>query len=133
MASANHQLVADTYAAFGRGDVPAVLGGMAPDIVWNEAENFPLADRNPYLGPQAILEGVFMRLATEWDGFTVNVEQIHDAGDTVIALGRYTGAHKATGEPINAQMAHVWTVRDGKLAGFQQYVDTHQVRRAVGA
>jgi ketosteroid isomerase-like protein len=132
MPSPNHQLVADTYAAFARGDVPAVLGAFAPDMVWNEAENFPLADGNPYIGPEAVLNGVFMRLATEWDGFTVNVEQIHDAGDTVIARGRYTGTYKATGAPISAQLAHVWTIKDGKLAAFQQYVDTHQVRRAVG-
>jgi len=131
MTSPNAQLVADTYAAFGRGDVPAVLGAFAPGMVWNEAENFPLADGNPYVGPEAVLNGVFMRLATEWDGFTVNVEQIHDAGDTVIARGRYTGAYKATGKPINAQMVHIWTIKDGKLTAFQQYVDTHQVRGAV--
>jgi hypothetical protein len=131
MPSANAKLVQDTYAAFARGDVPAVLGAFSPDMVWNEAENFPLADGNPYNGPEAVLNGVFMRLATEWDGFTVNVEQIHDAGDTIIATGRYTGAFRATGKPIRAQMVHTWTVRDGKLAGFQQHVDTLQVHRAV--
>ena len=53
--------------------------------------------------------------------------------DTVIVLGRYRGACKATGSAIDAQMAHVWRVADGKLAAFQQYVDTLQVARATGA
>ena len=42
----NVQILRDTYAAFAAGDVPAVLSVMSPDIVWNEAENFPYADGN---------------------------------------------------------------------------------------
>jgi hypothetical protein len=37
---------------------------MDPSIEWNEAENFIYADRNPYVGPQAVLEGVFTRLGS---------------------------------------------------------------------
>lgn len=40
------------------GDIPAVLSDMHPAIVWNEAENFPYADGNPYISPQTVLEGV---------------------------------------------------------------------------
>src|SRR5512143_555032 len=82
---------------FQRGDIPAVLAAMAPDIVWTEAENFPYADNNPYLGPDAILAGVFARLGGEWDGFAVKEEDLIDAGDTIVTLGRYGGAPKATG------------------------------------
>src|SRR5690242_10442418 len=57
------------YQAFGRGDIPFVLAALDPEIEWNEAENFLYADRGPYIGPQAVLDGVFMRLATEWNNF----------------------------------------------------------------
>jgi hypothetical protein len=70
-------------------------------------------------------------LGAEWDGFAVAVDEILDAGDTVIARGRYIGTFKTTGKPISAQLVHVWTVVDGKLATFQQYVDTLQVARAM--
>jgi uncharacterized protein len=100
--------------------------------VWNEAENFPYADKNPYVGPDAIVQGIFMRLATEWDGFTVAPEEILDAGDTVVVLGRYRGSYKTTGKPQNTQMVHVWRVQDGKVAQFQQYADTLQVARVTG-
>ena len=60
MSQQNADLMKSLYAAFGRGDVPTVLGAMDPAIVWNEAEGFPYADKNPYVGPQAVLEGVFM-------------------------------------------------------------------------
>jgi len=133
MSLENVGLMRSLYEAFGRGDVPVVLGAMDPGIVWNEAENFPYADRNPYVGPDAVLQGVFMRLATEWDGFSVSLEEVHGAGDVVLATGRYGGAYKKTGTRIHAQFAHVWKVRGGKVVSFQQYTDTLQASRAVGA
>ena len=132
MSQENVALVRGVYDAFAKGDVPAVLGAMSPDIVWNEAENFPLADGNPYVGPDAIVQGVFARLAAEWEGFAVAVEEIIDGGDTVIALGRYLGTYRATGKPIRAQLVHVWRIEDGKAKSFQQYTDTLQVARAAG-
>ena len=131
MSQANVGLVRSLYEAFGKGDVPAVLAAMDPGIEWNEAENFPYADKNPYVGPVAIVEGVFARLGGEWDGFGITLEEVHDAGDTVVATGRYGGAFKKTGNRINAQFAHVWKLRGGKVVRFQQYTDTAQVAKAV--
>ena len=133
MSQENVALVRGIYDAFAAGDVPAVLGAMSPDIVWNEAENFPLADRNPYVGPNAILEGVFARLAADWDGFAVGVDELLDAGDAVVALGRYRGTNRATGRAIDAQLVHIWRIEDGKAKGFQQLTDTLQVGRATGS
>ena len=132
MSQENVALVRGIYDSFAAGDVPAVLGAMSPDIVWNEAENFPLADRNPYVGPDAILQGVFARLGADWDGFAVAVDEILDAGDTVVALGHYHGSCRATGKPIRAQLVHVWRLAGGKATGFQQYTDTLQAARAAG-
>ena len=120
------------YQAFARGDIPFVLGVFHPQIEWNEAENFIYADGNPYVGPQAILAGVFARLGSEWNGFSATPEQILDAGDTIVALGRYRGSYKNTGATVNAQFVHVFTFKDGKIAKFQQYTDTAQFRDAVG-
>ena len=133
MTSPNMSAIRDLYAAFGSGDIPAVLATMDPEIVWYEAENFPYADRNPYTGPQAILEGVFARCGSEWDGFAVNMDTLIDAGDTIIATGRYAGTYKKTGQAINPQAVHIWTMKDGKAVHFQQHIDTLDVAVATGA
>ena len=133
MSQANVDLIHSIYDAFAAGDVPGVLDRMSPDIVWNEAENFAYADGNPYRGPQAILAGVFARLGAEWDGFAALPEEFLDAGDTVVVLGRYRGTCKATGRAMDAQLAHVWRVADGKATAFQQYTDTLQAARVTGA
>lgn len=133
MSKQNVELVRSIYDAFAAGDIPAVVGRMSPAIVWNEAENFPYADGNPYCGPEAILGGVFARLGSEWDGFAAVPEEFLDAGETVVVLGRYRGTCKATGSALDAQLAHVWRVEDGRAIRFQQYTDTLQAARAIGA
>ena len=120
------------YAAFAKGDMPAALATISADIVWNEAENYPYADRNPYVGPQAVLMGVFARIGADWDGFSANSEEIIDGGDTIVSLGYYSGTSKATGKPMRAQFAHVCRVKDGKITGFQQYADTLGTAIALG-
>lgn len=131
MAGENLQAIKNLYAAFARGDAGAVLGAFDDAIVWNEAENFPYADRNPYVGPLQVGEGVFGRIMTEWDGFTVTPQQYVDGGDTVVAFGRYTGTFKATGIPVDAQFVHVWKITSGRIVSFQQHTDTLQFSRAV--
>lgn len=133
MSQENVQVVRELYESFGRGDVPAVLGQMDQSIEWNEAENFIYADRNPYVGPQAVLEGVFMRLGAEWEGFTVTPEEWMDAGNRVVVLGTYKGTHNGTGKQVRAQFAHVWSLKEGRVVRFQQYTDTKQFAEAVAA
>jgi uncharacterized protein len=120
----NIEPVRALYAAFAKGDMPAALATMAPDIVWTEADNYPYADRNPYIGPEAVLMGVFARIGGDWEGFTANSEEYIDGGDTIVSLGHYTGTCKANGKPMRAQFAHVFRVKNGKIAALQQYADT---------
>ncbi len=131
MSHDNVETVRGMYEAFSTGDIPHVLGQMEQGIEWNEAENFIYADRNPYVGPQAILEGVFGRLGTEWDGFAVTPEEWLDAGSRIVVLGTYSGTNKATGKRVRAQFAHIWSVKDGRVVRFQQYTDTKQFAEAV--
>lgn len=128
----NAQRIQSLYDSFASGDVPTVLGSFDPNIVWIEADNINYADRNPYRGPQAIAEGIFMRIGQDWNNFRVNVEQLIDGGENVVALGRYTATNKNTGQPLNAQFVHVWSLRDGKIVRFQQYADTAQFARVTG-
>lgn len=122
----NKEIVQGVYASFAKGDVPAVMAAMADNIEWAEADGFPLA--GTYTGPQAVLEGVFMRLGEVGDDFAAVPDHFVADGDMVVVLGNYTWKHKSTGAPAQVKMAHVWTVADGKLSTFQQHVDTVRVR-----
>lgn len=132
MSQENVDLVRAIYGAFAAGDIDGVVSRLDPEIVWNEAENFPYADSNPYRGPEAILTGVFARLGTDWEGFAALPEEYLDAGEAVVVLGRYRGTCRATGRAMDAQLAHVWRIAEGRAAAFQQYTDTLQAARVMG-
>jgi len=127
----NVEIVRGMYDAFATGDAPAVLAKFSPDIVWNEAENNSLAEGNPYVGPQAVAEGVFGRLGQEWETFSLTDQTLYGVGDNmVLVTGRYQGKHAITGKSINAQHVHLWWFEDGMVTRFQQYVDTKQLADA---
>jgi ketosteroid isomerase-like protein len=120
------------YAAFGRGDIEAVLAMFDPDIQWKPAEGHPYQQSGAaWIGPQEVLDNLFLRIGTEWDGFTVNIGTLHDAGDHVVMEGRYTGTFKPSGRSIDAQACHVLHFINGKLRSFHQYMDTAQLQAAM--
>lgn len=124
--AANQAVVEALYRAFAANDGATIGGLLSADLVWMEAESGPYADRNPYNGPAAVFEGVFARIGAGYEGFAVTPTVFIASGDRVVALGRYTGTNRATGEALSAQFAHVFTVMGGKVTGFQQYTDTAQ-------
>ena len=125
----NLNSVKGLYDSFAKGDVPAVLRFLSPDIKWTEAEGFPYGGTD--IGPAAVLENVFIRLGTEWEGFAAVPDEFIEGGDTVVALGRYSGKYKATGKSFQADFAHVWKMQEGKAVRFVQYTDTLLVQRAL--
>jgi uncharacterized protein len=130
---ANTVFVAALYDSFAGGDVEAVLGALSESVVWNEAENFPYDDGNPYVGRDAVLNGVFARIGSEWDYWRLDIHDYVASGDDVVAFGRYNARNTGTGAEINAQFVHRWRIVDGQAVSFQQYADTEQVVAAMPA
>ncbi len=122
----NVDFLKKTYEAFARGDVPAVLEAMSPDIVWHEAEGHPYESPTgePFVGPNAVMENVFMRIMAEWDGFTIVPQRYHAGGDSVVFEHRWVGTCKATGKRMDLQACHIWEVKNGKLTRLQEYCNT---------
>jgi len=133
MSEENVKIVQGMYDAFASGDIPTIVGSLDPQVEWWEAESFIYDDGNPYVGPEAVLTGVFMRIATEWEGFAVTPTEVLDAGDTAIGYGHYSGTYRKNGHKVRAQFAHFFTFRDGKIVKFQQYTDTAQFKQAVSS
>ncbi len=119
-------IVRIVYKGFAAGDMGMVTSVMSPDIIWNEAEGNPYADLNPYVGPDAILSGVFARIGGQWTGFTAVPSEFVTEGNRVIVFGRYKGTYNATGKTLDAPFVHSLTVINGKITDFQQYMDTEQ-------
>ena len=125
----NKEVIHALYENFASGDVAAVLAGFDDQIEWTEADGFPLA--GTYIGPQAVLENVFMRLGEFSNNWAVVVDRLIADGDHVVADGKYTWNHKESGKPCAVRMAHVWTLKDGKPVSFLQHVDSAMVLQQI--
>lgn len=127
----NADIIRGLYDAFAKGDVPAVLGAFDNNISWTEAEGFMYG--GTYNGPNAVLEGVFMRLGTEWEGFAAVPNKIVDGGDgNIISTGTYSGKYLSTGKSVSVPFAHSWELSDGKIKKFTQYTDTAVIKSELG-
>ena len=112
----NKAIIQGLYQSFASGDIQAVTAAFADDIEWTEADGFPLA--GTYIGPQSVVENVFMRLAEFSENWGVAINRYIADGDTVVADGKYTWNNKETGAPCEVRMAHVWTLAEGKAGTF---------------
>lgn len=125
----NREIIAARYAGFARGDFDAVMAPIADDIVWTEADGFPLA--GTYVGAKAVTDNVFSAPQRDWDGYTLDVDEVLQDGGTVVGVGTYSRTYKATGRPFTARVVHLWRLKDGMAVKFEQIADTAMVNAAI--
>ena len=119
----NVDVVQRFYGAFGQEDIPAALDLLAEDVEWN----FQAPSVIPFAGTRRGREGVaeFFSLVGE----TLEFQQFEPRefvgqGDTVVVLGYERNLIKPTGRTFEQEWAHVYTLRDGKIAKHQGFEDT---------
>jgi uncharacterized protein len=130
MAQAPLNIVQDIYDAFGRGDVPAILEVLSPEVDWVVAgrrEDYPMF--GAWKGREGAL--TFFQLLDENEQFIEFVPlSFHPSGDTVLAQGRAALTLTKTRKAVAYDWAHIWTVRDGQVTAFKEFYDTAQVAEA---
>jgi ketosteroid isomerase-like protein len=119
----NITLVQNMYAAFGRGDIQTILGHLAPDVEWtlNGPAVIPYSGKKT--GPDQVLT-FFEALATTQEHQKLTIDEYIAQGDHVVTVGRYSATVKATGKRIDSLVAHIFTVRNGKVTRLLDFVDT---------
>jgi ketosteroid isomerase-like protein len=126
-------IVRGVYESHERRDTGSLIDLLHPDVRWWQAHNHPYANpHGPWVGIDAVVEHVVEPVNGEWDRFITRVDAMLDAGDHVVVHGAYTGTHRATGRGVVAPVCVVYTVRDGRIVEFRQFVDTAQLRWAMG-
>jgi ketosteroid isomerase-like protein len=131
-AEENTQTAKDGYAAFGRGDVPAILELLTDDIEWlNPGPPDVIPGAGTHRGKEAVA-GFFGTLAQSVDFQTFEPREFIAQGDKVVALIYSEATVRSTGRNVVDHAAHVWTFRDGKLAHFEVIQDTAALVAAYG-
>ena len=126
MSNANIAIVQNLYAAFGRGDIAAIIAGSNPDIDWQSVgrkTDYPAF--GPRQGAAQVQE--FFRIVAENEDFSdFSPREFYAADDKVFVLGSYSLKMKKTGKPVACEWVHVFTFRDGKVTRWREHTDTAQ-------
>ena len=125
----NIGLVRQAYENFTRGEINALLGQFSDDIEWRQpgVEGAPLYRERH--GREQVAE-FFAELDAAEEVVTFEPREFIAQGDRVVVLGRYRFSVRETARQYESEWAHVFTVRDGKIATFQEYMDTAALRAA---
>jgi ketosteroid isomerase-like protein len=128
----NAALIQSVYDAFKRGDLPFILARLTEDVEWT-LEGPSII---PYAGKRkgiAQVKEFFEALAGTQTNMKLTMGPLVAQGDRVTGLGRFAATVVATGRSFDSPVGHFFTVRDGKISGFVDLVDTAAMAEAYRA
>lgn len=125
----NLKRVQEAYAAFGRGDIPTVLEGLADDVEWINSGPADIPIAGTKRGKQAVGEW-FSLVGQEMDFQAFQARDLIAQGDKVVALIHSEAIVRRTGRRSVTELAHVFTFRDGKVLRFEEFSDTAALEAA---
>jgi ketosteroid isomerase-like protein len=130
MSQENVEVVRRALAAFNSGEMEQVLAIVQPDF---EARIAPELSAEPdtYRGSSGV-QRYFDSFREAFEEIRFEVEDLTDAGDSVVVGLRMTATGKVTKIPVEQRNAGVWTVVDGKVSRIETYVSLEEALRAAG-
>ena len=119
----NVDVVRKGYEAFGRGDINGLLAQLDPDVEWRTPGPADLPTAGQRRGHDAVQE-FFQTLSGLVETLRFEPKQFIAQGDMVIVIGDDTSRVRATGTTLEIRFAHAFTVRNGTVVAFEEYIDT---------
>lgn len=119
----NVETVRRLYRAFVEGDVPAILNLVAGDVDWQ----FFGSANIPWAGPRRGHAGVEQFFRSAGEAIAIEIfepDEFISAGDSVIVLGHERVRMHTNGRRVEANWAHIWTLRNGLICRLREYSDT---------
>jgi hypothetical protein len=127
--ASNTKVVQDAFAAFGRGDIPTLLGMLDPAVEWTSV----VGSRTPTSGTRHGHDGVaefFQQLAASIEFQQFEPREFIAQGDKVVTLGHSVGRSKATGRSFESDWVMVFTLRNGLATRFMEFADSAGINEA---
>jgi len=103
----------------------------APEFVWDMSTFHGWPERQTYEGPEGTREFLTDWVGA-WEDWRLEVRELIDAGDDVVAILHQSGRSKTTGLEVDMDFAQVWTIKDGKQTRMRMYADPDEALREVG-
>ena len=125
----NKRVVMEAYQMFQGGDIPHLLECCHDDAAWIDPEVEHISFSGAHQG-KADIDRYFKLLNEDAQALRFNAREFIAEGDKVIVLGDAAWRSRLTGRTHEGPWVHVFTMRDGKIARFENYFDTAAAERA---
>jgi hypothetical protein len=116
-------VVEAAYATFSSGDTEAWTALHTDDLKFTIFGQLPQS--GVFVGPEAVIENVFTKIAIHWTNFKLTPISITAVGNTVYAH------NKLQADGLDSETMHMFVVEDGKVAVFTAFEDTDSMRQAM--
>jgi ketosteroid isomerase-like protein len=112
-----------------RGDPDAAVAVCHPEIEFRSVLGI---SGRAYIGHDGIRE-YFDDVASAWEEWRVQVDRISEGADGRVAIVMTMHARgKGSGASLAERTAHIWTLRDGRLARNEPYREPELALRELG-
>jgi ketosteroid isomerase-like protein len=127
MAENNSRIISNLYEAFARRDMQALLQWIDPQIEITQTTELPWGGTfQGQLGLMSFAGKLLQSVDSQ-----VEPEELVEAGDRVVAIGRTRGHVRANNKEFDVRAVHVWTLKYGKVLRFEAYIDTPKMLEAL--
>jgi ketosteroid isomerase-like protein len=118
------ELVRSLYAALADWDKERLRELLDPSFEAELPEGMPVGAGGRRTGAEAMIRDTWRPIGRTYAMRPEPTDWIACDGGRLLVLGRYRGHARATGLPVDAAFAHLWTARDGRLVGLRHVTDT---------
>jgi ketosteroid isomerase-like protein len=118
--------------AYDRRDIDALLKELHPDVEWHPVLQVLLGgEATVYTGHQGV-RALFRDVDATFAEFHVEVSEVQDLGDRIVAAGRMRARGKASGAETESPFGLVIDFWDGKAWRVRTFLDVSEALEAVG-
>jgi uncharacterized protein len=128
MSQENVEIVRRHFEAYLSGDNETALAAYDPQVEFDASLR---PEGHVYRGREGVAEAMRVWTGT-WEDWTIELEEIVDAGDRVVLIARESGRGKGSGIEIDQRVYGVFTLRDRKIVRWKGFIDRDQAFEAAG-
>ena len=115
-----------------RGDVDGLLAELDPEVEWHSALHALMGGEQTVFRGHDGVRKMLGDLNETFGEVQIEIDEIRDLGHGLVAIGRNRSRGKASGAEIEAPLALVTEIRNGRTVSVRGYLDPQEALAAAG-
>jgi ketosteroid isomerase-like protein len=131
MSRENVELVESAFDAWNRGQIDVFADHVAENVAWLEVSGRPEGGRTELFGRDRLRRSL-RSLFEAWESYRLEVEQVHDLRDRVVAIVREIARGRASGVEVDSRWGYLITVEERQIVRVEAYRDAARALQMAG-